>query len=306
MGKSKANNFFDSRYMRVILTIASAVLTTLVLAFSTLTILEVYKKTYTEAPKYLVWIFIFFGLMSFVTFFKKRTKINLIRCIFMLAFDIVLGIVVLFAGINPYLFSLTAGLYCVVIIVSRILDIIQHHQIRNVILNALIIASMVFLSFGLFTPIEGEENIQAIILIECVFIAVVSFIEAASVAFGQLNFKVLFKIIVNTYSLEILFGLLTMIICCSLVFYAVEEKVTSFPDALWYCFAVVTTIGFGDIVATTALGRVLTVMLGLYGLIVVAVITSIIVNFYNETSGKHDKKELKEIKAEAEKDNKKR
>ena len=57
---------------------------------------------------------------------------------------------------------------------------------------------------------------------------------------------------------------------------------TSIPSALWYCFSIVTTIGFGDVTATTALGRVLSVMLGVYGLIVVALLTSIIVNFYNE------------------------
>ena len=136
---------------------------------------------------------------------------------------------------------------------------------------------------------------------ECVFIAVVSFIEAASIAFSQLKVKVLFKIILNTFSLEILFGLLTLIVCFSLVFMKVEPNINTFPDALWYCFAIVTTIGFGDLVAVTAIGRVLSVCLGLYGLVVVAVITSIVVNFYNETSGKKDQKELKEISKEEKK-----
>jgi hypothetical protein len=44
----------------------------------------------------------------------------------------------------------------------------------------------------------------------------------------------------------------------------------------------VTTIGFGDIAASTPVGRVLSVILGLYGIAVVALITSIIVNFYGE------------------------
>ena len=80
-----------------------------------------------------------------------------------------------------------------------------------------------------------------------------------------------------------------------------EENIESFPEALWYCFAVVTTIGFGDFVAVTPIGRILTVILGLYGIVVVAVITSIVVNFYNETSGKKDQKELKEISEEEKK-----
>ena len=70
---------------------------------------------------------------------------------------------------------------------------------------------------------------------------------------------------------------------------------TYFPTALWYCFTVVTTIGFGDFYATTLIGRLVTVVLGIYGIIVVAVITSIIVNFYNETKGTDDIKELKDI-----------
>ena len=61
-----------------------------------------------------------------------------------------------------------------------------------------------------------------------------------------------------------------------------DEGISSFGDALWYCFATVTTIGYGDVTSVTAIGRVLSVILGIYGIVVVALITSIIVNFYNE------------------------
>lgn len=58
-------------------------------------------------------------------------------------------------------------------------------------------------------------------------------------------------------------------------------------------------------VATSLVGRILTVILGMYGIIIVAVITSIIVNFYNETAGKKDESTLKEIKNEQENEHKK-
>ena len=61
-----------------------------------------------------------------------------------------------------------------------------------------------------------------------------------------------------------------------------EDSIHTFWDGLWYCFAVVTTIGFGDITATTAVGRALSIILGIYGIIVVSLITSIIVNYYGE------------------------
>ena len=302
MAKKKLGELFDKPILRTILTVLSALLSTCVLALSTLTIINVYNHSYEVAPMYLVWTFVLLGLISLVSYMKSRTKINLIRCLILLAFDILLGIVVLFAKNNPYLFSLTAGLYAITLIISRLFVLIQKHRPRDIVLNAIIILLMIFLSVGLFAPTEGEENIQTVILLECVFIAIVSFIEAASLAFSQLKVRVLVKVIVNTYSLEVLFGLLTMIVCFSLVFFTNEPEMPTFADALWYCFAVVTTIGFGDIVAVTPIGRILTAILGFYGLIVVAVITSIIVTFYNETAGKHDQKEIKEIKNQEEKD----
>ena len=62
-----------------------------------------------------------------------------------------------------------------------------------------------------------------------------------------------------------------------------DPGIGSFENALWFCFATVTTIGYGDVTAATGLGRILSVILGVYGIIVVALITSIIVNFYSET-----------------------
>ena len=298
---AKKDTFLEKPFFRIILTISSAILSTLVLAFSALTILNIYEGTHEGASRYLVFIFIFVAALSMVSLLRNRTKINAIKTFVLVIFNIALAIISIFAKNNTFLFSLTGGLYCLTIVVSRTFSIVQNHSLRNILLNALIIAFVIALSVGILTsPTEELSQIQSVVSIECIFIAIVSFFEAAAIIFAQLKVKVLFRIIVSTFSLEILFGLLTMIICFSIVLASVESSVpdatiTSVPDALWYSFAVVTTIGFGDMVAKTLIGRILTVILGLYGLIVVAVITSIIVNFYNETSGKKDQKEFKEI-----------
>ena len=101
-------------------------------------------------------------------------------------------------------------------------------------------------------------------------------------SFSQMQFGVLMKVIRKTFAGEILFGLLMLVIACSIALPAWEKEITNFYDGLWYCFAVVTTIGFGDFSAASPVGRILTVLLGIYGIIVVALITSIIINFYNE------------------------
>ena len=290
------------RFFRLVLTLASTILAVAIISFCTLAIINAYNNNFDNAPKFLTIMFFLLGLMSIVFFIKERTKINLIKCIFVIAINVVLGIISLFAKDNYYLFSVTAGLYCASIVVQRIFNIIQNHSVRNIILNALIIIFVVGLGIGLMTTnLDKLEQVQVVVLIECLFIAIVSFLEAMAIAMAQLKVRVLFKIIVSTFSLEVLFGLLTMIVCFSIILTSIEPNIETFPDALWYCFAVVTTIGFGDIVAVTPAGRILSVMLGLYGLIVVAVITSVIVNFYNATAGKHDQKEIEEIKQEEKK-----
>ena len=90
--------------------------------------------------------------------------------------------------------------------------------------------------------------------------------------------------------METMLGLLTLAVASSIVLPAVDPAFNDFTDGLWYSFVVITTIGFGDIVATTIFGKIITIFLGLYGLIVVAVITSIIVNFYSETTRQNDDK----------------
>ena len=302
MANKKKSSIFEWRFFRLILTLACTILSVLIISFSTLAIINVYNDNFNDAPKFLMTIFFLLGLMSIVFFLKDRSKINLIRCLFIIAINVALGVISLFAKNNYYLFSVTAGLYCASIVVSRIFNIIQNHTVRNIVLNALIIVFVVALGIGLMTTeVKELEQVQVVVLIECLFIAIVSFLEAMTVALAQLKVKILFKIIVSTFSLEVLFGLLTMIVCFSIILTSIEPNIETFPDALWYCFAVVTTIGFGDIVAVTPAGRILSVMLGLYGLVVVAVITSIIVNFYNATAGKQDQKELEDIKDEEKK-----
>lgn len=290
----------SSDVLRVVLIVLGSIFSTLVLALSVFAITEINNKNLDLASRYLLGIFIVLGFSRLVTFLKERTRISFLRFLMLFVFDIALGIVILFAKNNPYLYSLCGGLYCLTVVMSRIFKIIQNHSIRSIILNMIIIALAILLAVGLFLP-NKAESVGDVVLITCIVIAASAFIEVFSNATSNLKLKVLFKIILRTFALEVILGLLTMIVAFSLIFLLYEPAINSFADGLWYSFAVVTTIGFGDITAVTPFGRVLTVILGLYGIVVVAVITSIIVNFYNETAGKRDTQELKEIKNEEKK-----
>ena len=94
--------------------------------------------------------------------------------------------------------------------------------------------------------------------------------------------KILGRILKRTGTYNIGSGFLLFFIICSVVIWLREPGISRLTDALWYCYTVVTTIGFGDITVTMRLSRVLSVLLSFYAMLVFAIITANVVNFYNE------------------------
>lgn len=304
MAKKKMISLSESQ-RRIILLIIGSALTMLVLAFALLTIQEVLKEDRPNAHIYLMFVFFFLGLTKFLSYFKSRDKVSLARSIALLVFNIGLGITSYFAKYNVNLFAVVAAIYCVTIILSRIFLLIKHHTVRDIIYNILLMLVAAGLMLIFLSSIAEEGLVLSATMIACFVIAFSAFIEVAVISFSQLKVKTLFRIITRTFALEVLLGLLTLIIGFSIILPTYEPNIATFQDGLWYCFAVVTTIGFGDMYAVTTVGRILTVILGIYGVVVVAIITSIIVNFYNETAGKGDAKEINNIKKDIEDEKKK-
>lgn len=304
--KKKIKNPFSESTMRIIYMVVGSVLSVIVLTFSVLALVQMEKGTVESASGYIFGIFIVLGLSRLLTFIKDRTKISFLRFAVLLVVDVILGILAFFAKDNTYFYSLIGGFYCLTIIASRVFKILQKRTIREIVFSSILIIFSTLLAIGLFVP---DKNVSPVapILIVCLLVTITSFTEVLSNSFSQLKLNVLFKIVLKTYAFEIILGLATLIVASALIFTYIEPTDAAnnlggnFGNSLWYAFAVVTTIGFGDFTAVTATGRVITVLLGIYGIIVVAVITSIIVNFYNETAGKHDSKQIEDIKKETQK-----
>lgn len=161
------------------------------------------------------------------------------------------------------------------LIVDRVISIYLNRGLRNVILNLIAI----FLLGWTLVEMYTELDIVFIMMIIVVLHALVSIL---SVSFARINLKSLANVARETYAAEIIGGLLLLIFAFSYILRFLEPNMNSLKDGLWYCFAIVTTIGFGDITATTTIGQILSVILGMYGIIVVALITSVIVNYYGE------------------------
>ena len=168
-----------------------------------------------------------------------------------------------------------SGVYILSLVADRVISCLHKPVISNIVLNLLV----GFVLVSVFIELVPSEDIY---LLDALLILIGAILSALSVVFGRIKVGMLMDIARQTYAAEIIGGLLLLIFVFSFMLMIVEKNIEGYGDALWYCFAIVTTIGFGDIAATSLLGRIMSVILGVYGIVVVALITSIIVAFYGE------------------------
>ena len=94
--------------------------------------------------------------------------------------------------------------------------------------------------------------------------------------------KILWGILRHTHADRILLGFVLFLLADAAIIQIVEPDINRYGDALWYCYAVISTTGFGDIVAVTLIGKTCSVLLTIYTLFVVAIVTGVVVNFYTQ------------------------
>lgn len=94
--------------------------------------------------------------------------------------------------------------------------------------------------------------------------------------------RLLRNILVQTKAHRLLLSYLLFIFADAFVIFLTEPEITSYGDSLWYCYAVLTTAGFGDLVAVTFIGRIASVLLSVYSLLALAILTGVVVNYYTQ------------------------
>lgn len=94
--------------------------------------------------------------------------------------------------------------------------------------------------------------------------------------------KLLWKIIKSTHLDRIIIAFLALFVVCAVVIWLWDPAIGSLREGLWYCFVSCTTIGFGDVVVESFIGRMLTVLLTICEIILVAFIPAVAVSYYTE------------------------
>lgn len=92
--------------------------------------------------------------------------------------------------------------------------------------------------------------------------------------------RMLKNILHQTHADKLLLTYLMFVLAIALVIWIFEPNITGYPDALWYCYEVISTIGFGDIILTTFIAKAASVLLTVFSLLIIAVVTGVVTNFY--------------------------
>lgn len=83
---------------------------------------------------------------------------------------------------------------------------------------------------------------------------------------------------------KIIGAYLIWVLVSALIIWIIEPDIHTYADSLWFCFATATSIGYGDILAVTLIGRIITVVLSVYSIAVIAIFTAVITGFFMDVS----------------------
>ena len=231
-------------------------------------------------------------LFQVLLFLVRDTKRDKIRAVIVGAFYVIAIILVLSANETNYLLYYIATCFVVLALaLNQFLSIYKEETKKGKVTNILLGIMLTLLAGATLIDMTPEDAVYTPLLIVLLFL----FISFKKILFPSLKIekvKLFIDILVRTHTIDVIVCLISFMIAFSFILPRFEPNITNFWDAMWYCFTVITTIGFGDFYATSLMGRTLTVILGIYGIVVVAIITSVIVNFYNEVSAKEKAREF--------------
>jgi len=74
-----------------------------------------------------------------------------------------------------------------------------------------------------------------------------------------------------------------------------NSKIKTLLDALWWCVATVTTVGYGDIVPVSNIGRIVALFYMFFGISMIAILLSVITNTFYKRRFEREEREKREL-----------
>lgn len=169
----------------------------------------------------------------------------------------------------------------------------QFHQLKNSLKWYMIIVLIPF--YFIFLSIPGLDGIFYFLLVRFLnLIKILALIKTLNIIAGNfVEFQEKSKLFYGV----VLF--MVILFLCSTIFYYVEigvnPGVTSFEDSIWYVLGTITTIGYGDIIPLTSIGR----LTGVISMISAIGITSLITAATTSTLVESLRQERQELRSKS-------
>lgn len=98
----------------------------------------------------------------------------------------------------------------------------------------------------------------------------------------MVGFKRIVKLLRRTGTIKIFFAYLIVLCIGGVLLRIIEPGIHGIFEGFYFCFVASTTIGFGDIVPVTILGRIITMVVTILGILTVAMVPGVVVAYYTE------------------------
>lgn len=125
MGKS--GTFLESKLFKNAMVVVSWLLTAAIIVFSIMSFKRTTSADLEGTSFTMAIIFTLMGLSHLVYYFRDRKR-SFSRTLVMALICIGLGVLVFFAKYDIYLFSISAGIFALSIIVSRVFKLVKTHN----------------------------------------------------------------------------------------------------------------------------------------------------------------------------------
>ena len=197
---------------------------------------------------------------------------------------------------------------------SLVFNLPTHLYYNLIIFDACLCAVLLFEFFSRFSKSDNKQgffksNLTELIAgipFDLLFLPFLSFAGALLVLkvlkfirililFAQL-FEVINMFLKDTYLDEILGIFLLVIISFTLALYLFDPSMNSLFDSLWFVVSTLTTVGYGDVLPNSTVGKVISLILLIGGVLIFSAITGAMASYFNAKLLNHGSEELKLIR----------
>ena len=95
------------------------------------------------------------------------------------------------------------------------------------------------------------------------------------------KWKLLRGVLRKTHTYKIIVAFFAVFFLIALIIWLNDPTVHTYRQSIYYCFMIASSVGNGDVIVSTTLARILTMFLSVYSLFAIAIVTGVVVSYYN-------------------------